>query len=566
MNQEVYNADRWRRIYYEFHTNATGGGARGCIALITTLGATTYQTQYATFMANEIDADMLLLQSEFEYTWYDRSSPTYTSAYGAICTEANGNEFDATIIELAFHDDPIDAKLLRDPRVRAAMARSSVQGIVRFLNWMPSSPIPLAFAPDVPRNVRVVDAGNGDVTLSWIAPLSDGARGDPATGYVIYQSTNGYGFGDPIVLGNVLTHTISGVSAGETRYYRIAATNAGGESMPSEVLAVRRPATGVANVLIVNGFDRLRRQQNYVQTFLFPPAYAGLTPERQIWRRSNSYDYVVQHAEAMATALPTYGFSSCANEAVSDGNILLDDYAVVVWICGEESTEDATLSATEQTKLTAFLTNSGGLLLTGSEIGYDLDNQAHGVTFYETKLKSNFVANDAGTYAATGTAGGILSDIGAFDFSPANGAPYDADLPDQIAPQTGAQAALSYVGGTGGTAAVQYTSACNRYRVVTFGFPFEVITSATVRADLMERVIPWLADTAGVLPFDTNNDCDVDLADYSIFRICLEQSGPNKPLSTGHVCIATYAMDRDGDRDIDLQEFALFQEVFTGAL
>ena len=77
----------------------------------------------------------------------------------------------------------------------------------------------------------------------------------------------------------------------------------------------------------------------------------------------------------------------------------------------------------------------------------------------------------------------------------------------------------------------------------------------------MERVIPWLADTAGVLPFDTNNDCDVDLADYSIFRICLEQP---MPLNPGHVCIATYAMDRDGDRDIDLREFALFQEVFTG--
>ncbi len=568
MNQEPAGGvlvDRWKRIYLEFHTNAAGCGsptcsARGQITLITDLGATTYQEQYALILSNEIDAHLTLLQSEFEHPWVDRPSPTYTSSYGAICTPANGDEFDATIAELAFHDNEQDAALLRDPRVRSAMARACVHGIIRFLNTLPGSQVPVAFPPDTPRNVQLVDAGDGNVVLSWVAPLSDAARGEPATGYVIYESTNGYGFGNPIVLGNVLTHTISGVPAGQTRYYRIAATNAAGESMPSEVLAVRRPTAGTGNVLLVNGFDRLRRQQNLVQGFAYPPDYAGKSVERQIWRRSNSFDYTVIHAEALAAALPDIGFSSCANEAVGTGAVHLGDYAVVVWICGEESTEDATFDSTEQTKVQDFLTYGGALFVTGSDIGYDLDNQNHGRTFYQTKLKAGFVARDAGTYQVAGAAGSILSGIGTFDFDPANGAPYDADQPDKITPQAGALAALSYVGGGGGTAAVQYEDTCGRYRVMMFAFPFETISSAAKRAEVMGTVIPWLQATPGPVPFDLNGDCQVTLADYPYLGICLSLSGPNKPFAPGHACIANFHLDQDGDLDVDLVEAAMFME------
>ena len=370
------------------------------------MGATTYQTEYATTLSNEVDADLLILDDTFEHTWVDRSAPTYTEAYGAICTPANGDEFDATIIELAFHDNQLDAELLRDGRVRAAMAHSSVQGIIRFLHSLSGSQVPLAFPPDTPRYVRAEDAGSGNVAVSWQAPLSDAARGDPATGYVVYQSTNGYGFGDPVVLGNVLTTTISGVAAGETRYFRVAATNAGGESMPSEVLAIRRPAQGAANVLIVNGFDRLRRQIDPLLTFTQPPAYAGQTIERAVWPRSNSYDYVVQHAEALAAS--GYGFASCANEAVTDGYIMLGNYDFVIWILGTESTEDATFSSLEQTKVTEYLTGGGALFVSGAELAYDLVNQVHGVTFAQDTLRVGFSSDDANTYSVTGVAGGIL--------------------------------------------------------------------------------------------------------------------------------------------------------------
>jgi len=556
MNQEPADlqVDRWKRIYLEFHSNATNGQARGQICLITDLGATTYQTQFATMLSDEVDGDMLIVDDDFEYTWYDRSAPTYTSSYGAICTPANGNEFDATIIEVAFHDNAQDAALLRDDRVRAALARSCVQGIIRFLNTLPGSQIPLAFPPDTPRDFRALDNGDGTVTLAWTAPLSDAARGDPATGYVIYQSSNGYGFGSPIVLGNVTSTTISDLPAGETRYFRVAATNAGGESMPTEVLAVRRPAAGRANILIVNGFDRLRRQLNPVQTFTQPPNYAGQSIERQIWRRSNSGNYVVQHAEALAAN--GYCFSSCANEVVAAGQVNLSDFDFVVWILGNESGEDLTLTSTEQTRLSNYLNAGGGLFITGADLAYDLIGLSHGASFCQNTLKVGYSADDANTYQVTPDPNGIFAGLAAFDFSPANGAPYDVFAPDVLTARTGARACLSYVGGSGGVAAVQYYGCV--YNTVTFGFPFECISSPTVRAQVMDRVIQFLATAQGPLPYDYNGDCRVDWTDFGLFRFCF--SGPDNTYASGHICLKE---DGDADADVDLADFAGFQRYYT---
>ena len=547
--------DRYKRIYLEFHSNASSGAARGQTCLVTDLGATTYQVQYATALSNEVDADMAIAGSEFEYAWYDRVSVYGTGSYGAICTPANGDEFDATIIEVAFHDNETDTKLLRDDRVRAALGRASVHGIIKFLHSLSGSTVPLNFAPDTPRDFRVIDAGSGNVTLSWVAPLVDGARGDAATGYVVYQSSNGYGFGNPIILGNVLTTTISGVPVGETRYFRIAATNAGGESMPSEVLAVRRPDTGTANILIVNGFDRLRRQINPTTTFTQPPAYAGLTIERQKWRESNAFDYIVEHAEALAAS--GYGFASTTNDAVVTGTVVLTSYDAVLWILGTESTEDATFSSTEQTKVTTFLQGGGGLFVSGSEIAYDLINQSHGVSFAQNMLRIDYVTDDAGVYGVD-SVGGIFTGLGSLDFDPASGAPYDVRTPDVLSARTGALGVMIYSGGSN-VAAVQFQGPV--YNTVVLGFPFEAITSAAVRTSLMQQVIPFLLSSHGPVQFDSDYDGDVDMTDFAKVAFCF--GGPGKLYAVGHSCLVE---DGNADRDVDLDDFSMFQVAYTGSL
>ncbi len=345
--------------------------------------------------------------------------------------------------------------------------------------------------------------------------------------------------------------TLSGLAIGETWYYRIAATNAGGESMPSETLAVRRPAEGVARILIVNGFDRLRRQQNPAPVLPQPPAYAGDDPERPIWRQINSFDYVVQFAKAMDNL--DVGFDSCLNDPFDAGQNVLYQYDIALWNLGTESAKDATLGGSERGAITSFLNGGGALFISGADLAYDLIDQGRAANYARNTFKIDFVANDVGTYGVE-AAGGILGDVDPFDFDPGQGAPYIVYEPDELAVLTGGEAVLSYAGG--GVAGVQYDA--GDYRVVTFGFPFEAISSAAARSAVMERVIPWLEETAGPVPFDYNGNGVIDQLDMQVFEYChLGPAGLYPPYS---FCSP---MDGDRDLDVDLADFKLLQEAYA---
>ncbi|MCH7871800.1 MAG: N-acetylmuramoyl-L-alanine amidase, partial [Planctomycetes bacterium] len=449
MNITGFNNDRWRRVYLEFHSNASSNGsARGTVALITG-NATTNQALYADIMGEEIEEDMHILEAvvPFEYPWGSRAN-TFTGSFGAISTTNNGNEFDATILEVAFHDNLQDTRLLRDSKVRDAVARSSVHGIIKFLNALGGSQIPLAFAPDKPRQVQAAHDDAGGVIVSWLAPLSGEAFGDSAIGYRVYRSANGFGFDEGLDVGNVLSTTLTDVPADAATYIHVTAYNDGGASMPSETLAVRRSADKTPTFLIVNGFDRVGRTQNLRQ---FIPGLG--TQRRPILRHVNSSDYAVQLGEALAAAGAT--FDSCANEAVINGTVVLADYPGVAWICGEESSADSTFNATEQALAMDFLNGGGNLFVSGAEIGWDLDNLNNGRSFYNNYLKAAYSADDADTYDVTPIGGSIFAGISPFSFDDGT-LFYDSEFPDVLINSGGSAPALAYVGGTGGVAAVVF--------------------------------------------------------------------------------------------------------------
>lgn len=497
MNREDINNDRWRRIFMEYHSNAAGcsGGppcsAKGTVALYNEGSAgTANQLLYAQTVGQKLEVDMKALDDGFEYLWGSRYPNTYHAsfAYGAISTGNNGDEFDATIMEVAFHDNVEDAANMLNTAVRDAVARSTLQGIITFLSnstTFPGTQVPLAFPPEPPAEVRAIDNGAGGIVVTWAASPTGAALGHAATGYKVYRSTNGYGFGNPVDAGSALTITLTDVPADTTTYLRVAAYNAGGESLPSRTMAVRRKTDFSTSLLIVDGYNRVSRHQNAVQVI---PAGAM---QRPIARKVNSFDYVVQHATAMATSDTAFDYAE--NSAVISGAVSLGNYRAVVWILGQESTADKTFDVTEQALATAYLNAGGNLFVSGSEIGYELDGQSAGRVFYENMLRANYEADDAGVSSVTGS-GGILADVGVFDFDTANGAAYAVNSPDRIAPQGGATAILSY-GGDNGTAGIEYDS--GTYRVVVFGFPFEAISAYSARSAVMQRVLGYILPPLG---------------------------------------------------------------------
>lgn len=475
------------RVFVSFHSNA--GGGRGTIALHNTGngGDTPNQLLLAQHLGSEVNDDLVAQAGQFEHNWADRGSNiTYAAGFnfGEISNAYAQSEFDATIVEVAFHDSQLDAELLRAAGVRDAVARATYQGLADYFRAVDSGATPNVDLPASVTGVSATRSGPGSVTIRWEPPAANSYLGDAATGYVIYASTNGYAFdgGTLVTGGGATSQTLVGLDPDQTYYFKVVAQNQGGHSPGSEVVAVAPVQDPQTRVLVVNGFDRLDRSQNPEETH-----YLGGTLDRVRPRESNAYDYAVSLASAIAAASSDpVAIDTSANEAVITGQVLLADYDAVFWILGEESTAGSTFDNSEQGLVDAYLAGGGSLFVSGSEIAWDLDAQDNGRAFYNDSLKATYTADDADSYQVVGAAGSIF---GGLDFAFDDGSLiYDADSPDVISPVGGALAALNYANGAG-VAAVQYNDGARK--VVTLAFPFETISAQADRVAVMQRVLDY---------------------------------------------------------------------------
>ena len=94
-------------------------------------------------------------------------------------------------------------------------------------------------APEAPTGLTATP-GNSQITLGWSAPTSEG--GSAITNYNIYRSTTSGGEAILDTIGNVLGYTDSGLTNGQTYFYRVSAVNAAGES-PLSNEATATPVT-----------------------------------------------------------------------------------------------------------------------------------------------------------------------------------------------------------------------------------------------------------------------------------------------------------------------------------
>jgi len=504
--------DLYDRVHISFHSNASTGNitnalARGTVALITG-DPTPRQAELANIAGGEVNDDLVALGAPpLDVAWHNKAGHTYSGGYSEIDGSLFGYEMAATIIEVAYHDNTNDAALMRDGKARSAVGKAAMHAVIKYMNTYDTNGAPpLAFLPEAPTNPRALAANtNGHITLSWAVPVNFGGSQGP-TNYLIYRSTNGYGFGNPISAGNVTTYTATNLPANTDYYFRVTAANAGGESMPSEVVGCRASSTnGAAKILVVNGFDRFDRTTNLKHSTTIqswdPPGNSG-TIERVFPRWINGFDYVVPHGKAIANS--GMAFDSCQNEAVANNQVLLANYPIVIWACGNESINDETFSSAEQTKITAYLAAGGGFFTSGTDIANDLD-RASGPTagdrnFLHNQLHAAFSNDNSTTYTANVAPAGIFAARSSATVDNGNFGIYWVQTPDVLtATGAGATAALNYSGGTGGAAAIQYDGSAGGGRTVVFGFPFETIRDATRRNQYMSDILAFLS-----LPPGTN--------------------------------------------------------------
>ncbi len=454
-------------VYLSWHSNAFQvDAARGTVTY-TYEGSSGSAVDGSYELATNVQDEMIdAFRTLWESDWQDRG--LNSDAFSEV-NPSHNPEMPAALVELAFHDHVDDVAHLKNPQFRRDASRAMYRGIVRY--FAERDGLVPVFLPEPPQDLAVVHDEDGRLEASWTAGASGAPYGDAADSYLLYTSADGRSWDK----GTEVQGTSTTVSArqGETIYLRVGAVNSGGVSFPSEVLGARRSPDGLARVLVVSAFDRLE-----VSTLVWEDVGSSIGEvQRMFLRRMNAFDTAVAHGEAIVGA--GWYFDSIADERLSE--VGLDDYDLVIWVAGEQSTSDETFTSSQQDRLRSFVEGGGALWASGAEILWDLDyrGDASDQAFASEILGAGMADDDAGTTAVDGV--GLLAGL-TLDFAEADGAPYPVEYPDSL--DSTREALASYAGGD--------VAAVLGQGVALFGFPFECIGDEAARAELAARLLPEL--------------------------------------------------------------------------
>ncbi|MFT7615027.1 MAG: hypothetical protein ACI9J3_004015, partial [Parvicellaceae bacterium] len=348
--------------------------------------------------------------------------------------------------------------------------------------------IPIAFYPDTSSTVPTLPAvpTSFAVLSSTSTSIEVEVFNHTADQYEAYLSTDGISFSGPL---NFLTSsfTLTGLIPETVHFVKLTASNSFGTSTVSEVLAAIS-STIIDSALIVNGFDR------------------GST--------GNTYDFIIEHGNSIAETGMV--FSSATNDAVESGMISLSDYPILDYIIGEESTVDETFSSIEQAMVQQYLENGGNLLVSGAEIGWDLDQQgnASDQQFYNQILKAAYLDDAPGGLNATyyqidPVAGSIFDGMSTMDFDDGTNGTYDVDWPDVLDPLGGGVPCISYAGLTNEIGGIQFEgiigTGLTNAKLINLGVPIETIHPDVIRDEMMLRIINFFRATTSTTVKDNDD-------------------------------------------------------------
>lgn len=378
----------------------------------------------------------------------------------------------AALIEVAFFTQYQDWAALSNESFYKLAAKGIYHGIAQHFG--------VGFSPEEVQRIRVYQTGPQSFTLAWEPP----ATGPAATFYVVRTSTDGVSFDG----GRYTTATqanFSNVTPGKIYYFTVQAGNSHGVGLPSEVVGIRLAQNYATDkkLLIVNGFDRLDNRVNFLTTY--DKRNLGPQPER-----GNSFSYTPTYVKAVVDSTRPWSVASCSNEAVIEGDVLLSSFDAVIWYVGRESWKDETFSYAEQVLIQNYLDSGGKLLVTGSEIGWDLAAQnignkhANDLAFLQNYLRTQYAGDDAGTDNLL-AGSGVLSGVGAFSLDNGLQGSYKNLFPDFYNPINGSTCVQQY--SVSSRCAILYFSGA--YKLFHMGYPFEIIVGSSNRAQLMSKIL-----------------------------------------------------------------------------
>jgi len=474
-------------IYLSWHSNGYNGNSRGLSTYIYSPngpgegyfpGSASEGSQS---MGEKVhDRILTAVQALYDSDWDEVGYGMYSAYFGELNPTYN-NEMPSCLVELAYHDNALDANMLKDPKFRDIAARAAYQGVVDY--FADRDEVDPIYLPSPPKKIAAKVDSDGNAVVSWEAAATDVAfhTGHPATGFIVFMSKDGYGFDNGIDVGNVSQYTFTGLELGEKTFFRVVAYNSGGISFPSSVTGMI-PQKSVSQILVVNGFERVDRF-----TSRFAPGDGA--SNRYMLEYINSFNYIV----AYANVLEDLGFTMDCVDLDSFSNIDISGYDHIIWFSGEQSSGLGTFLTADQAKITQYLSDGGSMFISGSEIGWDLVEKGslEDTTFFNEVLNVDYIKDSSDLYTFFG-AGDFSGIDGTFDDGTYI---YQANYPDVVEPFSDIGETFSFYDGAKTMGAGIIT--LDGKKVAFMGFPFETILDSDVKKDLMAKVVekfelePW---------------------------------------------------------------------------
>jgi len=483
-----------------------------------------------------------LVQTEIVKTIRARYDPDWSrrALMEADYSEARRPNMPACLLELLSHQNFHDMKFALDPRFRFDVARAIYIGILKFF----SSPLQKDYvvAPLPITHFRACFSDSNAVTLRWRPQIDVAEPAAQSEKYIVYTRLEDGGFDNGRIV-NDTTVVFNNLQKNVIYSYQVTAVNAGGESFPSEILAVCRVDDRRSPVLIVNGFDRLcspafvdePRFKGFAHfldagvsdcfDFGFTGRQFDFNPQSNYRSNDapghgssyaafetriiagNNFDYPFCHGLAIRACQRS--FISCSDEALSEQLVSLKNLEMIDLILGEEkatlppgkgwydSANPADIQfnvfpAALQNVIKKFLRQGGRLFVSGAHVGSALMEKASRVDslFARDWLRINWQTGYASQSGWVFSIDSLF--LPPFEKIQFNTQPhpsiYPVESPDAINPAFGATTLMRYL--------ENRFSAVVGYRgekaVVVAGFPFETIIEAVDRQRFMQAVLNYL--------------------------------------------------------------------------
>ncbi len=445
----------------------------------------------------------------------------------------------AVLLELLSHENFTDMRYGLDPRFRFDVSRAIYKAMLKFVAFQEQRAYVVQPLPVTHFNARFTDSG--DVLLNWRPqrdPLESSAG---ATNYKIYKRSGNGGFDSGRIVDST-SALIKNIRPGTIYSFKVSALNSGGESFPSEILALCRVANK-PTLLIINGFERIAppgaietndfsgynydldggvpygeelkftgNQFNFNKnepwhTDDAPGHGASFADQENSIEPGNSFDFCYVHGQAIRQA--GYGFVSAGKRAVMDGMINMNDYPAVDLILGEEKLTHWPHAFADSARGLAYkafsgklksrikdylLGHHGAMFVSGAYVASDLfvhTKKYPDVVFGRDILK---IWIEAGHASRKGTVITRLTSPlklpAEFHFNTSDSPDiYRVEAPDAFTGVNGAQTIIRYKENrfSAGTA---YRGL--DYGIVVFGFPFETIHGQIPRNAIMKGVLGYL--------------------------------------------------------------------------